>query len=239
MLSAAARGRRRSRSPRCGRRGAAGSRRGGDRRGARRADGGRARSTRSLLSTELDADGAVRRVGLELYRRRGPDAAADRRRRAPESRDDARRRASSRATAPGSTARGAAPSGPGALDALTPAMPIRAVISDFGGVLTTPLMQLVRRLPGRDRDPGRGARQGDAADRRARRRPPAVRAREGPGDRGRLPATGSRAALEPELGHVPEMHGFKEIYFEALDPNEPMIELMRRAAGRAATGWRC
>ena len=24
------------------------------------------------------------------------------------------------------------------------------------------------------------------------------------------------------------MHGFKEIYFEALDPNEPMIELMRR-----------
>jgi putative hydrolase of the HAD superfamily len=33
--------------------------------------------------------------------------------------------------------------------------------------------------------------------------------------------------LEPLLGHRPEMHRFKEIYFEALDPNPPMIELMR------------
>jgi len=39
--------------------------------------------------------------------------------------------------------------------------------------------------------------------------------------------------LEPLLGHRPEMHRFKEIYFEALDPNPPMIELMRelKAAG--------
>jgi putative hydrolase of the HAD superfamily len=37
------------------------------------------------------------------------------------------------------------------------------------------------------------------------------------------------AALEPELGHVPEMHDFGEIYFDALEPNEPMIELMREA----------
>ena len=35
--------------------------------------------------------------------------------------------------------------------------------------------------------------------------------------------------LEHDLGHLPEMHGFKEIYFEALHPNEPMIELMRSA----------
>ena len=34
-------------------------------------------------------------------------------------------------------------------------------------------------------------------------------------------------ALEPELGHRPEMHRFREIYFDALQPNEPMIELMR------------
>ena len=46
------------------------------------------------------------------------------------------------------------------------------------------------------------------------------------------------AALEPELGHVPEMHRFSEIYFEALQPNEPMIELMREI-GRSGTGWRC
>ncbi|HET7573530.1 MAG TPA: HAD family phosphatase, partial [Solirubrobacterales bacterium] len=40
-------------------------------------------------------------------------------------------------------------------------------------------------------------------------------------------------ALEPLLGHRPEMHRFREIYFEALDPNPPMIELMRelKAAG--------
>ncbi len=33
--------------------------------------------------------------------------------------------------------------------------------------------------------------------------------------------------LEIELGHRPELHRFREIYFEALDPNEPMVELMR------------
>jgi putative hydrolase of the HAD superfamily len=33
--------------------------------------------------------------------------------------------------------------------------------------------------------------------------------------------------LEPALGHRPEMHRFSEIYFDALRPNEPMIELMR------------
>jgi putative hydrolase of the HAD superfamily len=33
--------------------------------------------------------------------------------------------------------------------------------------------------------------------------------------------------LTSELGHRPEMHRFKEIYFDALDPNDPMIELMR------------
>ena len=41
-----------------------------------------------------------------------------------------------------------------------------------------------------------------------------------------------RAALEPVLGHTPEMHGFKEIYFEALEPNQPMIDLMREIKAR-------
>ena len=41
-------------------------------------------------------------------------------------------------------------------------------------------------------------------------------------------------ALEPELGHTPELHEFSEIYFSALHPNKPMIELMReiKAGGR-------
>ncbi len=34
--------------------------------------------------------------------------------------------------------------------------------------------------------------------------------------------------LEGRLGHRPEMHRFSEIYFEALEPNPPMIELMRQ-----------
>jgi putative hydrolase of the HAD superfamily len=38
--------------------------------------------------------------------------------------------------------------------------------------------------------------------------------------------------LEPELGHRPELHRFREIYFDALDPNEPMIDLMREAKDR-------
>ncbi|HEY1285210.1 MAG TPA: HAD family phosphatase, partial [Solirubrobacterales bacterium] len=37
--------------------------------------------------------------------------------------------------------------------------------------------------------------------------------------------------LEPGLGHRPELHRFKEIYFEALEPNPPMIELMRELKG--------
>jgi len=33
--------------------------------------------------------------------------------------------------------------------------------------------------------------------------------------------------LEDELGHRPTLHRFREIYFEALHANEPMLELMR------------
>jgi putative hydrolase of the HAD superfamily len=38
--------------------------------------------------------------------------------------------------------------------------------------------------------------------------------------------------LEPVLGHRPEMHRFREVYFDALHPNEPMIELMRELKDR-------
>ena len=43
------------------------------------------------------------------------------------------------------------------------------------------------------------------------------------------------AGLEPLLGHAPELHRFKEIYFEALQPNAEMIELMRELQ---ETGYR-
>ncbi len=110
---------------------------------------------------------------------------------------------------------------------------IEAVISDFGGVLTTPLMRSFAAFQNRSGIPA-------AALGRAMQ---AIAERDGAHplfelETGRL--TEARfleliaGALEPELGHVPEMHRFGEIYFEALDPNEPMIELMReaKAAGR-------
>jgi putative hydrolase of the HAD superfamily len=105
---------------------------------------------------------------------------------------------------------------------------IKAVISDFGGVLTTPLMRSFAAFQDRSGIPM------DALGRAMQ----SIAERDGAHplfelETGRL--TEARfleqiaAALEPELGHVPEMHDFGEIYFEALDPNEPMIELMREA----------
>jgi putative hydrolase of the HAD superfamily len=38
--------------------------------------------------------------------------------------------------------------------------------------------------------------------------------------------------LTRDLGHRPVLHRFAEIYFDALEPNEPMIELMRDLRGR-------
>ena len=110
---------------------------------------------------------------------------------------------------------------------------IRAVISDFGGVLTTPLLHSFAAY--QDQTGISAAALGNAMQ--------AVAERDGAHplfelEKGKVTEAdflnSIAKALEPELGHVPEMHGFKEIYFDALHPNEPMIELMRRVrtAGR-------
>jgi epoxide hydrolase-like predicted phosphatase len=108
---------------------------------------------------------------------------------------------------------------------------VRAVISDFGGVLTTPLLGSF--LAFQDRTGISAEALGRAMQ--------AVAERDGGHplfalERGELtePAFLDRiaTALEPELGHRPQMHRFREIYFEALEPNEPMIELMRGVRGR-------
>src|SRR4029450_8095559 len=39
-------------------------------------------------------------------------------------------------------------------------------------------------------------------------------------------------AREPARGPRPAMHRFREVYFDALHPNEPMIELMRDLRAR-------
>ena len=104
-------------------------------------------------------------------------------------------------------------------------MAIRAVISDFGGVLTTPLLGSF--LAFQDETGISAEALGRAMQRIA----------ESEGEhplfeleRGRLAESEFldllRAQLAPELGHEPELHRFSEIYFEALDVNEPMLALM-------------
>jgi putative hydrolase of the HAD superfamily len=108
---------------------------------------------------------------------------------------------------------------------------IRAVISDFGGVLTTPLMHSFAAY--QDRTGISAAALGQAMQ--------TIAEREGAHPLFELECGRTteadfieklRTALEPELGHRPEMHRFREIYFDALHPNEAMIELMREAKER-------
>ncbi|HSJ18263.1 MAG TPA: HAD family phosphatase [Solirubrobacterales bacterium] len=105
-------------------------------------------------------------------------------------------------------------------------MAIRAVISDFGGVLTTPLL---RSFVAFQDETGISFEALGKAMQRAAERDGAYPLFEL--EKGNLTEAAFldllRDHLEPELGHRPELHRFKEIYFDALDPNEPMIELMR------------
>jgi putative hydrolase of the HAD superfamily len=110
-------------------------------------------------------------------------------------------------------------------------MAIRVVISDFGGVLTTPLLRSFAAFQDHTGIPADAL--GHAMQRMAERRGehPLYEL-----ERGRLTESeflgGLGTELEVELGHPPELHRFKEIYFEALDPNQPMIELMRAVRDR-------
>jgi putative hydrolase of the HAD superfamily len=108
---------------------------------------------------------------------------------------------------------------------------IEAVISDFGGVLTTPLIGSFAALQDETGIPG------DALGRAMAR----IAERDGEHplfelERGRITEERflSQLAdeLTPDLGHRPVLHRFAEIYFDALEPNEPMIELMRDLRGR-------
>jgi epoxide hydrolase-like predicted phosphatase len=104
---------------------------------------------------------------------------------------------------------------------------IEAVVSDFGGVLTTPLMGSFLALQDEH-----GVSVEDFGE--------AMKAAAEAGD-GEIPLfkleRGDitepefldvlRDGLEPRIGHRPHLHRFREIFFEALDPNQPMIELMR------------
>jgi putative hydrolase of the HAD superfamily len=104
---------------------------------------------------------------------------------------------------------------------------IEAIVSDFGGVLTTPLMNSFLAL-----QDAHGVGPEDFGK--------AMRAAESTGDgenplfkleRGDITEPQFleilRDGFEAAAGHRPKLHRFREVFFEALDPNEPMIELMR------------
>jgi len=105
---------------------------------------------------------------------------------------------------------------------------ITTVISDFGGVLTTPLVQSFAAVQDQTGIPMEEL--GKAMTR--------IELQDGAHplyelEKGRLTEVDFLEklgdALEPALGHRPELHRFREIYFEALHPNQPMIDLMREA----------
>ncbi|MGA8746838.1 MAG: HAD family phosphatase [Solirubrobacterales bacterium] len=109
---------------------------------------------------------------------------------------------------------------------------IEVVISDFGGVLTTPLLGSFMAFQDETGISTEALGKAMQAIAEQDGENPLYRLERGEiAELAFLERLGE--GLEPLLGHRPHLHRFKEIYFEALDPNPPMIELMRglRAAG--------
>jgi len=103
---------------------------------------------------------------------------------------------------------------------------IDTVISDFGGVLTTPLVSSFAAVQDETGIAMESLGQAMQAIAEREGRHPLFELETGRvSEADFLDAIATE--LEPQLGHRPEMHRFSEIYFEALEPNPPMIELMR------------
>ena len=106
-------------------------------------------------------------------------------------------------------------------------MPLRAVICDFGGVLTTPLIGAFAAFQDQTGISLEhlGAAMSAAAASDLDGAHPLFELECGRISEERFLDL-LRTHLEPEIGHRPELHRFKEQYFDALDPNHEMIELM-------------
>jgi putative hydrolase of the HAD superfamily len=111
---------------------------------------------------------------------------------------------------------------------------IEAIVSDFGGVLTTPLLQSFMAFQNETGISTETLGEGMRSATEANGENPLFEM-----ERGEITEAAFLKVLtdhlEPLLGHRPEMHRFKEIYFEALDPNPPMIELMRELKAEGYT----
>ncbi|HEX3323540.1 MAG TPA: HAD family phosphatase [Solirubrobacterales bacterium] len=103
---------------------------------------------------------------------------------------------------------------------------IEAIVCDFGGVLTTPLVQSFMAFQDQTGISTEVLGKAMQAATETGADNPLFEM-----ERGEITEVAFLDKLtdhlEPLLGHRPEMHRFKEIYFEALEPNPAMIELMR------------
>jgi putative hydrolase of the HAD superfamily len=104
---------------------------------------------------------------------------------------------------------------------------IRAVISDFGGVLTNPLWEAFAGWNERvGADPGvLGMALQKAAEELGEHPLYAL-------EKGQMTEAEFTAVVQAQLPDDIQLEGFREIYFSHLHPNEPMIELMRDLRGR-------
>jgi epoxide hydrolase-like predicted phosphatase len=108
---------------------------------------------------------------------------------------------------------------------------IEAVISDFGGVLTSPMLDSFAAF---QNSSGISLEQLGAAIGALWQRlgvNPLFELETGRMTEARFLDLLS-AQLTSQVGHEVELHGFGERYFEHLHPNEPMIEFMRDLRGR-------
>jgi epoxide hydrolase-like predicted phosphatase len=108
---------------------------------------------------------------------------------------------------------------------------LRAVVSDFGGVLTTPLLAAFAAFQDDSgitpENLGMAMREGLAEGEEL----PLFRLERGEIGEDEF-VDRLEAGLESILGHRPHLHHFRHTFFGALDPNEEMIELMRELKGR-------
>jgi len=103
---------------------------------------------------------------------------------------------------------------------------IRAIVSDFGGVLTTPLLHSFAAIQDdigiSAESLGKAMREGLEEDEEL----PLFRLERGEISEDEFLERLSDG-LETILGHRPHLHHFRHMFFDALDPNEEMIGLMR------------
>ncbi|HEV2790210.1 MAG TPA: HAD family phosphatase [Solirubrobacterales bacterium] len=109
---------------------------------------------------------------------------------------------------------------------------IEAIVSDFGGVLTTPLLAAFAAVQDEvgvsAESLGMAMREGLEEGEEL----PLFRLERGEISEDEF-LDRLEDGLESLLGHRPHLRNFRQVFFDALDPNEQMIELMRelKAAG--------